>query len=36
MNNLLPVWDLTDIYEDIKDPKIMMDIKKIFYRFLTK
>jgi len=29
MNCTLPVWDLSDIYKDIKDPKIKTDLKKI-------
>ena len=29
MNYNLPVWDLTDIYTDIKDPNIKTDLKKI-------
>ena len=28
-NYNLPVWDLTEIYTDIKDPKIKTDLKKI-------
>ena len=29
INYNLPVWDLTEIYTDIKDPKIKTDLKKI-------
>ena len=29
MNCTLPVWDLSEIYKDIKDPKIKTDLKKI-------
>ena len=29
MNCNLPVWDLSEIYKDIKDPKIKTDLKKI-------
>ncbi len=29
MNNELPIWDLSEIYKNIKDPKINIDIKKI-------
>ena len=29
INYNLPVWDLTEIYTDIKDPKITTDLKKI-------
>ena len=28
-NNELPIWDLTEIYTDIKDPKIKEDLKNI-------
>jgi|TARA_B110000240_G_scaffold49429_1_gene56336 oligoendopeptidase F len=28
-NNELPIWDLTEIYKDIKDPKIKEDLKNI-------
>ena len=37
-NNELPIWDLTEIYTDIKDPKIKEDLKnirKISKEFLT-
>ena len=37
-NNELPIWDLTEIYKDIKDPKIKEDLKnirKISKEFLT-
>ena len=37
-NNELPIWDLTEIYKDIKDPKIKEDlrnIRKISKEFLT-
>ena len=27
MNNELPIWDLSEIYKNIKDPKINKDIK---------
>ena len=27
--NELPTWDLSDIYKNIKDPKINIDIKNI-------
>ena len=33
-NNELPIWDLTEIYTDIKDPKIKEDLKNI--RKITK
>jgi oligoendopeptidase F len=39
MNNQLPNWDLSEIYEDIKDPNIEKDIKEInasSYYLLTK
>ena len=29
MNSKLPVWDLSEIYIDIKDPNIKKDISKI-------
>ena len=29
INCNLPVWDLSEIYTDIKDPKIKTDLKKI-------
>ena len=29
MNNELPIWDLSEIYKNIKDPKINKDIKNI-------
>ena len=29
MNNELPTWDLSEIYKNIKDPKISRDIKNI-------
>ena len=29
MNNELPIWDLSEIYKNIKDPKISRDIKNI-------
>ena len=29
INYNLPIWDLTEIYTDIKDPKIKTDLKKI-------
>ena len=29
MNNDLPIWDLSEIYKNIKDPKIIRDIKNI-------
>ena len=29
MNNELPTWDLSEIYKNIKDPKINKDIKNI-------
>ena len=29
INYNLPVWDLSEIYTDIKDPKIKTDLKKI-------
>ena len=28
INYNLPVWDLTEIYTDIEDPKIKTDLKK--------
>ena len=39
MNNELPIWDLSEIYKNIKDPKISRDIKnikKIANNFLKK
>jgi oligoendopeptidase F len=29
INNELPIWDLSEIYKDIKDPKIKEDLKSI-------
>ena len=29
INYNLPIWDLTEIYTDIKDPKIKTDLKNI-------
>ena len=29
MNNELPLWDLSEIYKNIKDPNINKDIKNI-------
>ena len=29
MNNELPIWDLSEIYKNINDPKIRKDIKNI-------
>ena len=31
ISNELPTWDLTEIYEDINDPKINKDISEIRY-----
>ena len=28
-NNQLPAWDLSDMYQDINDPKIAKDLEKI-------
>jgi hypothetical protein len=28
-NNELPIWDLTEIYKDVKDPEIKEDLKYI-------
>ncbi len=32
MNNELPIWDLSEIYESIKDPRIRKDIDEIKYK----
>ena len=29
INNQLPIWNLSEIYKDIKDPNIGKDIKEI-------
>ena len=29
MNNELPIWDLSEIYKNVKDPKINKDIINI-------